>query len=82
MLSLAPTSEARGLTARGTQDLLDIASGAQEIAITLRWAGRGLADAWEREEELERSRRVALGTLRQAQADLAALIGELQECRT
>ena len=59
------------------RDILDIAAGATQLAITLKWAGKGLADAWEHDIDPPRARLVALRTLQRAQADLVALIAEL-----
>ena len=60
------------------RDILDIATGTEHLALTLKWAGKGLADAWEHDIDPPRARLVALRTLRRAHADLATLIADLE----
>lgn len=60
------------------RDILDVAAGAAQLAVTLKWAGKGLADAWEHDIDPPRARVVALRTLQRAQADLVLLIADLE----
>lgn len=59
------------------RDILDFGTAAQEIAITLRFAGKGLSDAWEHDIDTPRAQLIALKTLRLAHEDLGSLIAEL-----
>ena len=60
------------------RDLLDIAGEIGEIALTLKWVGRGLGNAYLEAADDATSRRTAWATLQQASADLALLIAELR----
>ena len=56
------------------RDVLDVAAGAEHLALTLKWAGKGLSDAWEHDIDAPRARLVALRTLQRAHVDLGTLI--------
>lgn len=73
----APTETCKIRGAGAARDILDIASGATQLAITLKWAGKGLSDAWEHDIDPPRARLVALRTLQRAHEDLGALIADL-----
>jgi hypothetical protein len=60
------------------RDILDVAAGAEQLAITLKWAGKGLSDAWEHDIDPPRAQLVALRTLQRAHADLGTLIADLE----
>jgi hypothetical protein len=73
----APADPCKIRGASPARDILDIAAGAEQLALTLKWAGKGLSDAWEHDIDPPRARVVALRTLQRAQADLTMLIADL-----
>ena len=59
------------------RDLLDLASDAGQLALTLEWAGKGLGNAYDAQHDDQlRALRVWRGTVAKARAGLDALISE------
>lgn len=64
-----------------TRDLCDIAGLVAQIALTMTWVAKGLGDAHADGTDQHRAKETALGTLRQAHADLGGLIADFAEMR-